>query len=164
MKTQSGNTLFWIGLLALLAVVGITAAVQADEKAVRKELQTAYNTLAKADMKGDSKTYIALLTSDFKQKYPGGKWDSRESIENEFSLRSRNEKITASFNIGKLTLNGTQAVAMVSEKKSYSEDNPASNYILTVWRATWNKTAQGWRLRLHEQTDRKVYENGKPVG
>jgi ketosteroid isomerase-like protein len=162
--TGAMKTRTCIVLLSLL-IAGVTARVAgADDKAVRKEIEAAYTALAKADTKNDGKAYIAMLTADYKRTYPSGKWGGRESIENQFALRSREEKATVTFHIEQLTLKGAQAVAMVKESTRSTYDEKGVRHtveFVRTLRSTWIKTPKGWRLHLNEEKNRKIYEDGK---
>ncbi len=153
--------------LAISAATAAAAAI-ATGRSVRKEVQSAYNALAKADEKGDIKAYLAILTPDFKLKYLSGKFETCESLQNQFSMRSKNDpSVKTSFSIESLTSKGPETVVIVTrqDRWSYTEKGVISKIEKVMkYRATWVKTKTGWKLRLEDELEEsKMYEIGKPL-
>ncbi len=162
-------------LLLLLAAAAVPALAQ--DGALRKELQAAYDKMAAGIAKKDIKPMIGYLAADFSNEGPDGQKQGREELEAEFTgyMKMVTRVDQVSLKIRKLEVNGDQAVADVAMKLrvqmndangDFGEKGKAHRLEMdSVEQETWVKGDQGWKIRASKSLPGgKFLVDGKPLG
>ena len=145
-----------VGWIASMVPSVSASGSQAASPKVRRELQAAYDAIARAVAHTDPKSYAKYLAPDFTCIGEDGEVAHREQM---LSASADSDGATASFKILGLATKNNEAIATVNMRVravGFAPDGTAFGIDETAkLRHIWTKTASGWKLREWRQ-----YVNG----
>lgn len=149
------------GALALVAFVSI--GTNAEDLAIRRELDSLNNALIRATVRRDSKAVMALMTPDFTLKQVNGTVYNKAQSEAQMKKTWPAIKAFRVWNlvIRDFTVTGNTAVGIVDEQLSVELKDKKGRVhptmLLTATRNTWKKTSSGWKFaRMEDIASRMV--------
>src|SRR5438067_2539403 len=136
---------------------------------VRRELQAAYARAGEALKQKDAATLMQMVTPDFVQRMPDGTligFTESETVLREWFTTP--DRVTDyATQVGALTVDGGEAVAIVDEKvtTAFADEagQPHERVQANQARVTWVRTAKGWQIRRSEYLTAKMTIDGAAV-
>jgi ketosteroid isomerase-like protein len=159
-----------IGALALFVALGAVVTARADDAEVQKALQANYDRMSKALREKDLKTLIGFYAPDYQSKGIDGETTDRAAGV-EARLKGLMEAIkslkTVTAKIDKITVKGDEATVAITQTLvgtvAGADGNDHALDLQLSGRATWIKTADGWRLKRTEALREKGTIDGNAV-
>lgn len=158
-----------LGFGAMLCAAA-TSPVRADDAAARKAIEVQYAKMASAMKHKDMAMLKSTATADFTMKMPGQPTVNMQQAEammkQQFAMMPSIEEV--SVHIDKLTVKGSTAIALASEKMRATTKGPDGKTHQfadsSTARDTWVKTPRGWRCKFDDNLTEHSTLDGKPVG
>jgi ketosteroid isomerase-like protein len=150
-------------VLGLLVIGGLA---HADDKAVREILKANYARFAEAYRKNNIEAVSSFLTPDYTSTQSNGQKLTREATIK--ALRQQRASLsgaTIENKIDKLTVKGSQAIAIVHARMSGTIADPQGKrhtlVAIAVSTDTWIKTASGWKIKSDVAQQETLKMDGK---
>ena len=139
-----------------------------DVKTVRKEIQARYDALDRGFRKKDPSVFANLMTEDFTTESPDGKPLGREAAISAFEgLMMGAQHAKWPRKIVKLTLNGSEAIAIISGHFEGGlpgpDGKPHDTELLSTVEDTWTHTAHGWEIRRSHTVNMSMKRDGELI-
>jgi ketosteroid isomerase-like protein len=157
------RTLQVLTVAALTAVVPALTASALQSSSPKAEIQSNYNNIAAAFKRKDLNSATRYFTDDYVSIDDKGETKTAEQIRQQYAPLLKRVTVTkSSISIQSFAAEGSQAMVQAKQRSNllFGQSKIVRE---DVFRDTWIKTAQGWRIKQSQTISVNTTLDGKPI-